>query len=147
MNKIQSFPNAQQVKSDIKDKYTTSDKLEEWENFAIKMIKVYEVREHKREEQERKCLHCQEDLHPDNRSNSLHHLDYDHICKNKDRRHKYRVKEKNDDIEIPPCKSCKEESPKLFNQCMDKIVYVHQECHNVIHEIEEPVDKDGNLIF
>ncbi len=114
---------------------STDKKLQfAWRRFSTDMIKNPFVRKYKKEEQNDFCMYCHKKLEKDGQV-TLHHIDYNHNClegmtlidlKNGDR-----------NPLVPDCEKCFKNQKNEFDKCMSRIHYVHQSCHNEIHEIKK----------
>jgi len=138
-NKYPHYINASKDKITFKDFFKEKFKNETsyhlkyaWGRFVYQILKNPFVKTHKLTQQKGKCSYCNTDINKE--VYILHHKTYNYLCMNE------KTIDTNDNSQypiIPDCKSCLKNSPNRFNDCMSKIDYLHQSCHDKVHDLKQ----------
>lgn len=102
-----------------------------WGRFVYQILKNPFMKSYKLQEQKGKCSCCHTDINKE--LYVLHHRTYNYLCMNTKT---IDTKDGSQYPIVPDCESCSVDNPKRFKDCMSKLDYVHQSCHDKIHGID-----------
>ena len=138
-NKYPHYTNASKDKITFKDFFNEKFKNEtsyhlkySWGRFVYQILKNPFMKKFKLTEQKGKCSYCKTNINKE--VFVLHHRTYNYLCMNETT---IDTKDGSQYPIIPDCESCSLNNHNRFKDCMSKIDYVHQSCHNKIHNLEE----------
>lgn len=123
--------------------FKNSESYEAWEVYARFLQAHPYVKKYLSLRQENRCLYCNEKLFEDSNYNIVHHRDYLNICtlhttiESLISVSKPTSKNQERIIKVPNCEYCKRHNEKDFNDCMDRLVLLHDNCHTKIHYDEQ----------
>ncbi len=134
LNGVASYYNPDKPSRVSHEKYSGKYEIE-WKNFGQRITKNSFVRKYLEKKEGKICCRCNKVL---NQFYHVHHRDYDHKCKSRDTI----IVEYTDTMgiivqaETPDCESCKNDSNKMFMQCMKKLALAHPFCNKRMSEYD-----------
>lgn len=120
---------------------------EQWIFYSRMMQGNPYVKEFLARRQEGKCLYCGKALFEDMNYNIVHHRDYMNLCVQHDskaslvRYPKPTRRNPNKTILVPNCTYCKRHTTDDFNDCMNRVVIMHDDCHTKLHYSEQKLSE------
>jgi hypothetical protein len=129
--KLIELYSAKNSKKTIAEKYSYSLP---WILFSSRVLKNSFIRKYLKGKQNNICLVCNSEL---NGTIHLHHIDYEHICQLGEtiefETGKITKTGKKQIRKTTNCEKCFNEKPDFFNSCVDKLVFIHNKCHGMLH--------------
>ncbi len=123
--------------------FKNTENYERWVIFACLMQTSSFVKNYLSRRQEGKCLYCGRDLYENDYYNIVHHRSYLNLCvlhsskKSLIRESKPTYKKPNRTIPVPNCEYCKWHNEEDFEECMQNLVILHDDCHTKLHFNEQ----------
>ncbi len=135
------------------DAFKKTDNYERWVIFSCLMQASSYVKKYLSSRQEGKCIYCGKKLYDDYYYNVVHHRSYLNLCvlhsskSSLIREAKPTFSKPDRTIPIPNCEYCKWHHLEDFNDCMDKLVILHDECHTMLHFEEQKLTSNKPIKY